>query len=45
MTNPLQFINAEGLEKQYNSLNTTKQNIQNLISEDSNIKELQAIQK
>lgn len=45
MTNPLQFINAEALEKQYNSLNATKQNIQNLISENSNIKELQEIQK
>ncbi|KJW03143.1 arp2/3 complex-activating protein rickA [Rickettsia endosymbiont of Ixodes pacificus] len=45
MTNPLQFINAEGLEKQYNSLNATKQNIQNLISENSNIKELKEIQK
>lgn len=45
MTNPLQFINAEELEKQYNSLNATKQNIQNLISENSNIKELKEIQK
>ena len=45
MTNPLQFINAEALEKQYNSLNATKQNIQNLISENSNIKELKEIQK
>ncbi|CAK6588575.1 MAG: Arp2/3 complex-activating protein rickA [Rickettsia helvetica] len=45
MTNPLQFINAEELEKQYNSLNATKQNIQNLISENSNIKELKKIQK
>ncbi len=45
MTNPLQFINAEKLEKQYNSLNATKQNIQNLISENSNIKELKEIQK
>ncbi|MCZ6902049.1 MAG: Arp2/3 complex-activating protein rickA, partial [Rickettsia endosymbiont of Ixodes persulcatus] len=45
MTNPLQFINAEELEKQYHSLNTTKQNIQNLISENSNIKELKEIQK
>lgn len=45
MTDPLQFINAEELEKQYNSLNATKQNIQNLISENSNIKELKEIQK
>ncbi|BBM92858.1 hypothetical protein RHHCN13_04675 [Rickettsia conorii subsp. heilongjiangensis] len=45
MTNPLQFINAEALEKQYNSLNATKQNIQNLISENSNIRELKEIQK
>ncbi|MFV9868501.1 MAG: Arp2/3 complex-activating protein RickA [Rickettsia slovaca] len=45
MTNPLQFINAEALEKQYNALNATKQNIQNLISENSNIKELKEIQK
>lgn len=45
MTNPLQFIKAEELEKQYNSLNATKQNIQNLISENSNIKELKEIQK
>ncbi|AFB27873.1 hypothetical protein RPJ_05025 [Rickettsia rickettsii str. Hino] len=45
MTNPLQFINAEALEKQFNSLNATKQNIQNLISENSNIKELKEIQK
>ncbi|BBJ31918.1 hypothetical protein RAS_10270 [Rickettsia asiatica] len=45
MTNSLQFINAEELEKQYNSLNATKQNIQNLISENSNIKELKKIQK
>ncbi|MEG8229793.1 Arp2/3 complex-activating protein RickA [Candidatus Rickettsia tasmanensis] len=45
MTNPLQFINAEELEKQHNSLNATKQNIQNLISENSNIKELKEIQK
>ncbi|WP_017442401.1 Arp2/3 complex-activating protein RickA [Rickettsia gravesii] len=45
MTNPLQFINAEELEKQYNSLNAIKQNIQNLISENSNIKELKEIQK
>ncbi|QQV75385.1 Arp2/3 complex-activating protein rickA [Rickettsia tillamookensis] len=45
MTNPLQFIKAEELEKQYNSLNATKQNIQNLISENSNIRELKEIQK
>ncbi|WP_392506706.1 Arp2/3 complex-activating protein rickA [Rickettsia sp. 2024-CO-Wats] len=45
MTNPLKFMNAEELEKQYNSLNATKQNIQNLISENSNIKELKEIQK
>ncbi|WP_347938918.1 Arp2/3 complex-activating protein rickA [Rickettsia oklahomensis] len=45
ITNPLQFINAEELEKQYYSLNTTKQNIRNLISENSNIKELKEIQK
>ncbi|BDU62068.1 hypothetical protein HM2_12360 [Candidatus Rickettsia kotlanii] len=45
MTNPLQFINAEELEKQYNSLNATKQNIQNLISANFNIKELKEIQK
>ncbi|ABV75192.1 Actin polymerization protein RickA [Rickettsia akari str. Hartford] len=45
ITNPLQFINAEELEKQYNSLNATRQNIQNLISENSNIKELKEIQK
>ena len=45
MTRPLQFTNAEVLENQYNALNTTKQNIQNLISENSNIKELKEIQK
>ncbi|GAA5252682.1 Arp2/3 complex-activating protein RickA [Candidatus Rickettsia kedanie] len=45
MTNPLQFIKAEELEKQYNALNATKQNIQNLISENSNITELKEIQK
>ncbi|HJD59240.1 MAG TPA: Arp2/3 complex-activating protein rickA [Rickettsia endosymbiont of Omalisus fontisbellaquei] len=45
MVKPLHFSNGEELENQLNSLNATKQNIQNLISENSNIKELKEIQK
>lgn len=45
MVKPLHFSNGEELENQPNSLNATKQSIQNLISENSNIKELKEIQK
>ncbi|WP_341787675.1 Arp2/3 complex-activating protein rickA [Rickettsia endosymbiont of Cantharis rufa] len=45
MVKPLYSSNGEELENQLNSLNATKQSIKNLISENSNIKELKEIQK
>ena len=45
MVKPLYFSNAEKLEDQYNYLNTIRQNIQNLMTENSNIEELKKIQK
>lgn len=45
MIKPLNLSKAEELENQYNYLNTIKQNVQNLLTENSNIRELKEIQQ